>query len=99
MYFVVLDGKQHKVYGSNEYVEAMEEAAQLDWIQNSPELNDGVKGTHIVQVLTLPEMMMSDVEMVIWPAVRRGIKSPAQQLPPNEGGLIQVNGTSNDLSA
>jgi hypothetical protein len=65
MYFVILDGKQHKVYGSNEYVEAMEEAAQLDWIQNSPELNDGVQGTHDIKLLTFSEMMMSDVEMVI----------------------------------
>ena len=65
MYFIVLDGKQHKVMCSNEYQEALEEAAQLDYILNSPELNDGVQGTHVVQLLTLPEMMMSNVEMVI----------------------------------
>jgi hypothetical protein len=28
-------------------------------------LNDGVQGTHDIRLLTLPEMMMSDVEMVI----------------------------------
>jgi hypothetical protein len=65
VYFVTLDGKQYRQYSSNEYVEAMEEAAQLDHIYNSPELNDGVQGTHDIRLLTLPEMMMSDVEMVI----------------------------------
>ncbi len=43
----------------------MENAAQLDFIYNSPELNDGVQGDNKVELLTLPEMMMSDVEMVI----------------------------------
>ena len=65
MYFIVLDGKQHSVYHANEYVEALEEAAQLDYMYNSPELNDGIQGEHDIQLLTLPEMMMSDVEMVI----------------------------------
>ena len=65
MYFITLDGKQYRHYSSNEYVEAMEDAAQLDHIYNSPELNDGVQGSHDIKLLTLPEMMMSDVEMVI----------------------------------
>ncbi len=65
MYFVTLDGKQYRQYSANEYVEALEDAAQLDYIYNSPELNDGVQGTHDIRLLTLPEMMMSDVEMVI----------------------------------
>ncbi len=65
MYFIVLDGKQHSVYCTNEYVEALEEAAQLDYMYNSPELNNGVQGTHEIKLLTLSEMMMSDVEMVI----------------------------------
>jgi hypothetical protein len=65
MYFIVLDGKQHSVYHANEYVEALEEAAQLDYMYNSPELNDGIQGEHDIQLLTLPQMMASDVEMVI----------------------------------
>jgi len=65
MYFITLDGQQYRQYSANEYVEALEDAAQLDYIYNSPELNDGVQGTHDIRLLTLPEMMMSDVEMVI----------------------------------
>ena len=42
----------------------MVEAAQLHF-HNLPEMNDGVQGTDDIQLLTLPEMMMSDVEMVI----------------------------------
>jgi hypothetical protein len=34
-------------------------------MHNSPELNDGVQGTNDIKLLTLPEMMMSDVAMVI----------------------------------
>ena len=65
VYFVILDGVQHRTFSSNEYVEALEHAAQLDFIYNSPELNDGIQGNHVIKLLTLPEMMMSDVEMVI----------------------------------
>ena len=65
MYFIIIDGKQHCQFGSNEYQEALEEAAQLDYMYNSPELNDGVQGTHNIKLLTFSEMMMSDVEMVI----------------------------------
>lgn len=65
MYFIVLNGIQHSVYGSNEYVEALEEAAQLEHHCNSPELNDGVQGTNKIQLLTFAEMMESSVEMVI----------------------------------
>jgi len=63
VFYVILNGVQHSVYFTEE--EAMENAAQLDFIYNSPELNDGVQGTNDIQLLTLPEMMMSDVEMVI----------------------------------
>jgi len=63
VFYVILNGVQHSVYFCKE--EAMENAAQLDFIYNSPELNDGVQGTNDIQLLTLPEMMMSDVEMVI----------------------------------
>jgi hypothetical protein len=65
VYFITLDGKQYRQYSANEYVEALEDAAQLDYIYNSPELNDGVQGTHNIKLLTFAEMMMSDVEMVI----------------------------------
>jgi hypothetical protein len=65
VYFITLDGKQYRQYSANEYVEALEDAAQLDYIYNSPELNDGVQGSHNIKLLTFAEMMMSDVEMVI----------------------------------
>ncbi len=65
MYFITLDGKQYRQYSANEYVEALEDAAQLDHIYNSPELNDGVQGSHDIQLLTFAEMMESDVVMVI----------------------------------
>lgn len=65
MYFVTLNGVQDRIFGSNEYVEALEYAAQLDFVHNSPELNDGVQGTNDIKLLTLSEMMMSDVVMVI----------------------------------
>ena len=65
VYFVILNGVQDAVFGSNEYAEAMEYAAQLDHVHNSPELNDGVQGTNDIRLLSLPEMMMSDVVMVI----------------------------------
>jgi len=63
VFYVILNGVQHSVYFCKE--EAMENAAQLDFIYNSPELNDVVQGDNKVELLTLPEMMMSDVEMVI----------------------------------
>jgi len=65
MYFITLDGKQYRQYSANEYVEALEDAAQLDHIYNSLELNDGVQGSHDIQLLTFAEMMESDVVMVI----------------------------------
>jgi len=65
MYLITLDGKQYRQYSANEYVEALEDAAQLDHIYNSPELNDGVQGSHDIQLLTFAEMMESDVVMVI----------------------------------
>ena len=65
MYFITLDGKQYRQYSANEYVEALEDAAQLDHIYNSPELNDGVQGSHDIQLLTFAEIMESDVVMVI----------------------------------
>ena len=62
MYYVILNGVQHSAHSRKE--DAMVEAAQLHF-HNSPEMNDGVQGTDDIQLLTLPEMMMSDVEMVI----------------------------------
>ncbi len=63
VFYVILNGVQHSVYFCKE--EALENAAQLDYIHNSPELNDGVQGTNDIQLLTFAEMMESDVEMVI----------------------------------
>jgi hypothetical protein len=63
VYFVIVNGKQHNVYFCKE--EALTETAQLDYMYNSPELNDGIQGTNNIQLLTFSEMMESDVEMVI----------------------------------
>jgi len=63
MYIIFVNGEQHSCYGSNEYVEAMEEAAQLDYMYNSPELNDGVQGTTVVRLLTVSGRILSDEEL------------------------------------
>lgn len=63
MYYIVIDGVQHGV--SFQWEEALIEAAQCDFELNAPELNNGVKGTHSVQILSFQEMMESDVVMVI----------------------------------
>jgi hypothetical protein len=64
VFFVVLDNLQH---GSAHFCkeEALVEAAQLDFMVNSPELNDGVQGNHEIKILSFMEMMESPVEMVI----------------------------------
>lgn len=62
MYIIFVNGEQHSCYGSNEYVEAMEEAAQLDHMYNSPELNDG-EGTTVVRLLTVSGKILSDEEL------------------------------------
>lgn len=38
-------------YSQNEYSEALQNAAQLDWEMNSPEMNDGIKGNHIIKLI------------------------------------------------
>jgi hypothetical protein len=63
VFYVILNGVQHSVAFTKE--EALENAAQLDYMYNSPELNDGIQGTNNIQLLTFAEMMESDVEMVI----------------------------------
>ena len=63
MYIIFVNGEQHSCYGSNEYVEAMEEAAQLDFMYNSPELNDGVQGATVVRLLTVSGRILSDAEL------------------------------------
>ena len=64
MYYIIVDRKQEAV--CHEYQDALADAAQLDYIFNSPELNDGIKGEHKVEILSFMEMMEADdVEMVI----------------------------------
>ena len=63
MYIIFVNGEEHSCYGSNEYVEAMEEAAQLDFMYNSPELNDGVQGNTVVRLLTVSGRILSDAEL------------------------------------
>lgn len=63
MYYIVIDGVQHGF--SFQWEEALIEAAQCDFELNAPELNNGIQGTHDVQILSFQEMMESDVVMVI----------------------------------
>ena len=63
VFFVVLDNQQHSAHFCKE--DAQLEAAQLDFTVNSPELNDGVQGTHEINILSFTEMMESPVEMVL----------------------------------
>jgi len=64
MYYIVIDGVQHGF--SFQWEEALIEAAQMDFQLNSPELNDGIQGTHDVQIMSFQEMMEADdVVMVI----------------------------------
>ena len=63
MFFVVLGNQQHSAHFCKE--DAQLEAAQLDFMVNSPELNDGVQGTHEINILSFTEMMESSVEMVL----------------------------------
>lgn len=50
-YQILVNHKVVKEFGSNEYQEALEEAAQLDYVYNSPELNDGVEGNTTVELV------------------------------------------------
>ncbi len=64
MYYIIIDGVQHGF--SLQWEEALIEAAQQDFMLNSPELNDGVQGKHDVQIMSFQEMMEADdVVMVI----------------------------------
>jgi hypothetical protein len=64
MYYIIIDGVQHGF--SLQWEEALIEAAQQDYMLNSPELNDGVQGKHDVQIMSFQEMMEADdVAMVI----------------------------------
>ena len=63
MYYIVIDGVQHGF--SFQWEEALIEAAQCDFELNAPELNNGIQGTHDVQILSFQEMMESEVVMVI----------------------------------
>ena len=63
MFFVVLNNQQHSAHFSKE--EAQLEAAQLDLMVNSPELNGGIQGSQEINILSFMEMMESPVEMVI----------------------------------
>lgn len=51
MYLVTLNGIRHRAFSSNEYVEAMEYAAQLDFEYNSSELNNGVCGKNVIKLV------------------------------------------------
>ena len=47
---LLCDGQVHCTYSQNEYVEALQDAAQLDWEMNSPEMNNGIQGTHKIEL-------------------------------------------------
>jgi hypothetical protein len=47
---LVCDDKVVRVFSQNQYVEALEEAALLDFELNSPEMNDGIQGNHVIRL-------------------------------------------------
>ena len=47
---LVCDDKVVRVFNQNEYVEALEEAALLDFELNSPEMNNGIQGNHAIRL-------------------------------------------------
>jgi len=47
---LVCDDKVVRVFTQNEYVEALEEAALLDFELNSPEMNNGIQGNHTIRL-------------------------------------------------
>jgi hypothetical protein len=59
MYYITMDGVTCRTYSNNEYVEAMEYAAQLDYVCNSPEMNDNVVGNNIIIKLVTQEPSMN----------------------------------------
>ena len=64
MYYIVIDGVQHGF--SFQWEEALIEAAQMDFQLNSPELNDGIQGTHDVQIMSFQEMMEADDVVMVF---------------------------------
>lgn len=47
---LLCDGEVRRTYSQNEYVEAMQDAAQLDWEMNSPEMNNGIQQHHVIEL-------------------------------------------------
>lgn len=47
---LLCDGEVKGTYSQDEHVEAMQDAAQLDWEMNSPEMNNGIQGTHKIEL-------------------------------------------------
>ncbi len=64
MYFIVIDGVQQGF--SSQWEEALILAAQMDFELNSPELNDGIQGTHDVQIMSFEEMMEADDVVMVF---------------------------------
>ncbi len=64
MYFIVIDGVQQG--SSFQWEEALILAAQMDFELNSPELNDGIQGTHDVQIMSFEEMMEADDVVMVF---------------------------------
>ena len=49
MYYIAVDGKTE--LKEDLWEEALVTAAQLDYMYNAPEVNDGVVGTHKIEIL------------------------------------------------
>ena len=64
MYYIVIDGVQQSV--SFQWEEALIEAAQCDFELNAPELNNGIQGTHDVQIMSFQEMMEADDVVMVF---------------------------------
>ena len=49
MYYITVDG-EHQAH-EDFWEEALITAAQLDYMYNCPEMNDGVQGTHDIKIV------------------------------------------------
>jgi hypothetical protein len=53
-FVILLNCKVFKEFYEEQYEQALEEAAQLYYMYNSPELNDGEEGRTIVEMIMYP---------------------------------------------
>ena len=50
-FYLICDDLIIKTFGFDDYSQGLEEAAQLDWEINSPEMNDGIQRYHSIRLI------------------------------------------------